>query len=260
MLRADEYRGMQRSIRTFALPIALATLVLLAGCVAPLQTDGGADAPNAQEADEQSNRTITVSGDGEVTAEADLAVLSVAVTATASSADEARAQVAERSEQMRQALRDAGVDDDAVTTSHFRVQPEYDHRGEERNLTGYRAVHAYDIEVSPDRAGEVLDVAVGNGANEVQSVSFTLSDDARADLRAEALNAAMDAARTDADTLAAATNLSITGVHSVSTSGGYSPVDSRVAYETADAGGSTSFEPGPVTVTATVTVTYEAEA
>ncbi|QIB75897.1 SIMPL domain-containing protein [Halogeometricum borinquense] len=249
---------MQRRFKTFALPVALVTLVLLSGCLAPLQSGGGANA--AQQATDAQPRTITVSGNGEVKAESDLAVLSVAVTATASSADEARAQVADRSETMRQALREAGVDDDAVTTSHFRVRPQYNHNGKERNVTGYEAVHVYSIEVSPDRAGEVLDVAVGNGANEVQHVSFTLTEEARADLRNDALNAAMDSARTDADTLASAANLSITGVQSVSTSGGHHPIEPRVEFDTAGANsGGTSFEPGPVTVSATVTVTYEAE-
>ncbi|SFR50583.1 SIMPL domain-containing protein [Halogeometricum limi] len=250
---------MQRTARTLVLPIALAALVLLAGCLAPLQADGGANVQNDQQADGTLGRSITVSGNGEVTADADLAVLTVAVTATASSADEARAQVADRAAQMRQALRDANVSDDDVSTAYFQIYPQYDYSKEHRNVTGYQAVHAYTIEVSPDRAGEVVDVAVGNGADQVQSVAFTLSDEARADLRAEALNAAMDAAKTDADTLASAANLSIVGVHSVSTSGGFYPVDAR-AYEEADAaGGSTSFEPGPVTVSASVTVTYEAE-
>ncbi|ADQ66126.1 hypothetical protein C499_09959 [Halogeometricum borinquense DSM 11551] len=248
---------MQRRFKTFALPIALVTLVILSGCLAPLQSGGGTNA--AQQAADAQSRTITVSGNGEVKAESDLAVLSVAVTATASSADEARAQVADRSETMRQALREAGVADDAVTTSHFRVRAQYNHNGKERNVTGYEAVHTYSIEVSPDRAGEVLDVAVGNGANEVQHVSFTLSEEARADLRNDALNAAMDSARTDADTLASAANLSITGVQSVSTSGGYHPVEPRMEYDTPAANSGTSFEPGPVTVSATVTVTYEAE-
>jgi hypothetical protein len=252
---------MQRQFRTLVLPVALSALLVLSGCLAPLQADGGTDVASTQHAsDAHSGRTITVSGDGEVSTEADLAVLTVAVTATASSADDARAQVAERSETMRQALRDAGVPDDAVTTAYFRVGPQYNYDGKARNVTGYQAVHAYTVEVAPDRAGEVIDVAVGNGADEVQGVTFTLTDETRADLREEALNAAMDAARTDADTLADAANLTITGVHSVSTSGGFTPVGTRVAYETADAGGaSTSFEPGPVTVTATVSVTYEAE-
>jgi uncharacterized protein YggE len=250
---------MQRSFRTFVLPFAVAALVLASGCLAPLQIDGGTDSLN-QVSDAESGRTISVSGDGEVTTDADLAVVTIAVTATASSADEARGQVANDSERMRQALRDAGVPDDAVTTAYFRVGPEYDYSGQERNMTGYRAVHAYTVEVAPEEAGEVIDVAVGNGASEVQQVTFTLSDETRADLREDALNAAMDAARTDADTLAEAADLSITGVRSVSTTGGYQPVDTRVAYESADsAGGSTSFEPGPVTVTATVSVTYDAE-
>ncbi|WP_416726369.1 hypothetical protein, partial [Klebsiella pneumoniae] len=73
---------MQR--RTIA-PIFLVGLVLLAGCLsAPLQTtaDGGADAINATNA-----TTISTTGTGEVTADADLAVVSIAVTTTADSAD-----------------------------------------------------------------------------------------------------------------------------------------------------------------------------
>lgn len=239
--------------RTYVVPIALAILVLLSGCLAPLQTDGGSDAGESGPA------TISATGSGEVTAQADLAVVSVSVTATADSADAARGQVAEDAERMRQALRDAGIPDDAVETVAYRVNPEYDHSGESPEVVGYRAVHTYSIEVEPDRAGEVVDVAVGNGADQVDHVAFTLTDETRAELRQQAIENAVDAARTDAETMASATNLTLSGVQSVSTDGGSQPMYYERAVAEDAAGGSTSFEPGPVTVTATVSVTYEAE-
>jgi hypothetical protein len=235
------------------LATTVAALVLLAGCVAPLQTDGGTDARV-----DGIPTTISVSGTGEATAEADLAVLSVAVTATADSANAAREQVATDADRMRQALRDAGVPDDAVTTTAFRVGVEYDYSGETRDVVGYRAVHAYRVEVAPDRAGELIDVAVGNGASEVSNVSFTLTEETRADLRQQAIERAMDAARQDADTVAAAADLSVVGVQSASTQADVRPFAERSVAD--DSGGAaTTLEPGPVTVSATVSVTYEAE-
>ena len=247
------------------LPIALGAILVLAGCMAPLQSDdpSGAAAATAGQAATDGGvdgPTVSVTGTGEVETEADLAIVLLSVTATADTADEARSQVAGDVERMRAALREAGVADDAVTTSGFRIYPQYDHSERERELIGYQAAHSFRVEVAPDAAGTVVDAAVGNGASTVESVQFTLTDETRAELREQALGDAVSAARADADALAAATGLSISGVHSASTSGGFTPVYEERA-ESADgaAGGSTSFTPGPVTVSATVQLTYLAE-
>jgi len=48
----------------------------------------------------------------------------------------------------------------------------------------------------------IIDSAVAAGANEVNSVSFTLSDETRQKAREQALNNAVKAAKLEADTLA----------------------------------------------------------
>ena len=237
--------------------VAIATLVLLAGCTAPLQTANG-DSPSGD-----AQRTISTSGSGEGSAEADRAVVTVAVTARADSAEEARSTVAAAASEMREALRAAGVDDDAVTTASYGVRPivEAPRESGEREVTGYEAVHAYRIETTPDAAGTVVDTAVGNGATEVYGVSFTLADETRTELRERALERAMDAARDDADAIASAADLTVTGVQSASTSGGYAPAyEVRETAADSGAGGvPTQFEGGSVTVTANVDVTFTAE-
>ena len=238
--------------RTRVLPAFVGLLVLLAGCAGPLQsTSTGGDTPTA------TGTTISATGTGSVDTDADLAVVSVAVVATADSADDARGQVAADVERMRTALREAGVPDDAVSTASFAVYPEYSYDGGERTERGFRAMHSFQIETAPERAGEVVDVAVGNGATQVQGVSFTLTEETRASLREQAISRAVTAARGDADAMAGAADLSITGIESMSTSGGFVPTE-RFAVE-ADAGGaSTTFEPAPVRVSVTVSVTYRA--
>lgn len=237
------------------IPVALAVLVLLAGCIAPLQTgstDADVDARTV---------SVSVSGTGEVTAAADLAVVSVSVVATADTADAARQTVATDVESVREALRDAGVADDAVSTTSYRIAPEYsdgrDGNGTGPTVTGYRAVHALEVEVAPADAGRVVDVAVANGADRVDGVQFTLTDETRADLRADAIAAAMSAARADAEAVAAAEDLELDGLRSASTAPDYRPY-ADIRYEsTAGGDAGTAFDPGPVTVTADVQVTYD---
>jgi uncharacterized protein YggE len=230
-----------------SLALTLVAVVLLAGCTAPLQTaasDGGAAGP-----------TISVSATGSASADPDLAVVHLSVEATADAANAARGQVTRDVERVRTALRDADVTDAAVTTT-FGIAPVYNYSRGERERVGYRAVHALAVDIGPDRAGDVIDLAVGAGATGVDGVRFTLSDERRAELRATALDRAMDAARADADGIANAADLSVTGIRQASTGAAFVP-HPTARFESAD-GGETSIQPAPVTVTVTVDVTYSA--
>jgi hypothetical protein len=93
----------------------------------------------------------------------------------------------------------------------------------------------------------------------VYGVSFTLTEETRASIRAQAVERAVTAARADADAMAGAAGLSVTSVETMSTSGGFSPVERFDAAESAADGARTTFEPGPVTVSVTVDVTYRAD-
>lgn len=201
--------------------------------------------------------TIAVSANGQTSAPPDIALVHLAVEARAGTAEEARAQVATDVASMREAIRELGIPDDAVRTTYYHLSPEYDHTEGGRMLVGYVATHGFEITAGVDRAGAVVDAAVGNGADRVTGVQFTLTDASERALRAEALAEAMGAARSDADAIAAAGNVTITGLSSVSTGGPtVLPYAGRVAEA---AGGVTTFEPGPVTVTASVTVVYSIE-
>lgn len=243
--------------RTVAAVVALAVVATLGGCMGTL-TAGNA----AGQVDTNANGTATVqvSAAGQVEAEPDQANLRVAAVATGEDATAARDRLAENVSRMRQALREAGIEDDQVRTAFFDIDRDFRETREGREPAGYRAIQAFEITLSNvTRTGEIIDVAVNNGANRVDGVEFTLADDTRRQLRADALREAVANARADADVLANASNLEITGVRAVSTGGGgVTPFRTEVAMEAADA--ATTVEPGPVTVTASVTVTYNATA
>ncbi|WP_418283202.1 SIMPL domain-containing protein [Halorubrum sp. DTA98] len=231
------------------LGIALVILFVgmaFAGAVTLSTVDAG-----AQETTEtESNVTITISATGTTSAAPDRAVIDVAVEESAGSADAARAAVADNASEMRDALAEANISDDQIRTTYFFIQTERDDDG---TIT-YRAVHGFELRVPVDGAGSVIDAAVAGGATRVDGVQFTLSEETARELRGDALEAALDNARADADVIASATGVEVQTVTSVQTGdGGIGPVFAEDAL-----GGGTTFDPGPVTVTAHVTVTYEA--
>jgi uncharacterized protein YggE len=242
-------RNQQRSLAAVA--VVLGAVVATAGVAGAVAFSS--DANGAAESGD--GRTVEVGASGAVEADPDQAVLRVAVVARSPDVAAARQQLADNVSAMRSALADAGVADDQIRTAHYDIGE--DHRPENRERE-YRAIHAFEITLSDvDRVGPVIDTAVANGADRVDGVEFTLSEDRRRQLRRQALDDAMDNARAQADTIAGKAGLSITGVHAASTV----DVDAR-PYRTeaamaGDAGG-TAIESGPVTVTAQVQVVYNA--
>ena len=245
--------------------VGVAFLLVTAGCAGSLgPTDANAQVQQQTEQTERQadggGKTISVSASGQAEAEPDQAVLRVAVLARGDTANAVREQLAGNATQMREALREAGVADDQIRTVAFRIDREYRNEDGERRPAGFQGVHAFEITLSnASRAGAIIDVAVSNGASQVDNVELTLSEERRREVRADALRDAMENARADADVIAESADLTVAGVHSASTGDvSFSPF--RAEALMADAGGraETSIESGPVTVTAQVQVTYNA--
>ncbi|WP_254537213.1 SIMPL domain-containing protein [Halomarina litorea] len=243
-----EHRHRRRLTRALA-PLLVGALVVLAGCLGAAQPT---TTPPQQEA------TVSVTATGSAVGTPDQALVHLSVVGQAATADEARNAAAADAERMRSALRDAGIADDRVRTTGFVLHPEYDYRQEGRELLGYRAVHTYQIELDDvTRAGEVVDTAVENGADTVDSVQFTLSDERRQEVRGEALARAVENGRADAETIATAGDVTLGGLVSASTGDvSYGPMPYYAESAARDDAG-TVLEPGDVTITATVTAVYE---
>ena len=247
----------------------------LAGCQSP--------SGQGQETDDEEpeSRTIIVSDQGEVDGEPDLAILETAIEANADTAQAARDDLSRRGEQLRTALREYGIPDDNVTTERFRIHERIDRRRMEEDgvrpdsredreeYIYYVGTHSFRVEIEDiESVGEVIDVAVDGGADEIDRVTYTLSDDKRADLRDQALRKALQNSRSEAETIADEIDAEVVEATVVDASEGrVSPVHREVRM---DAGGvaatptpagapRTGIEPGDVTVTANVDVRYKIE-
>ncbi|MEF8757149.1 MAG: SIMPL domain-containing protein [Halobacteriales archaeon] len=247
-----------------ALVGALVVAVALVGAgvvVADLGADDDPATVSASDPADGPTRTIQVAATGSTETQPDKALVRVSVEASADDPSTARNRLAANVSQMKDALADAGIDDSRIRTTDFDLRERRERQPRESEGepdTEYRASHRFAIEVDDvDRVGEVVDVAIDNGATNVDDVRFTLSDERREELRTEALETAMSDARQQAETIASSADLEIGGVHSASTTDVHVPTR-RVTMEAAADGGGTSFNSGPVSVTATVSVTYNA--
>ncbi len=217
----------------------------------------GADAP-ADSAD----RTISVNAVGAADAPPDQATIRVAATATGDDPAAIRDDLATDADALRDALESIGLTDEDYETTDYRITEERRAPEDDRREPTYRGVHAVEVTLDdPDRTGAVIDAAADSDA-EIGNVEFTLSDDRRTELREEAIESAMNDARTQADAIANNGELHVTGVQHVdATQRHYSPV--RYEAAAGDGAGSaagTTVDPGDVSVEYEVRVTYNATA
>jgi len=133
----------------------------------------------------QGNSGIHVTGMGTVTAEPDLAVLSLGVEAFAGTVSEARETAATAISGTIAALRDEGVEDKDMKTAHFNIQPEYNwedtRNGGRPRIIGYRVTNTLSVKVRDlGSVGPIIDgaVAAGGDVTRINNISFSIEDGA----------------------------------------------------------------------------------
>jgi len=125
-------------------------------------------------------RTLTMNGEGEVRAAPDSVSLSAGVTSQAPSAAAALAANSARMQSLFAALKKLGVADKDMQTSNFSVSPQMSDAGDQTpHVTGYQVSN--DVQIRLDdvaKLGTALDALVTAGANQTNSVDFTIKDSA----------------------------------------------------------------------------------
>jgi uncharacterized protein YggE len=206
-------------------------------------------------------QTIQASSTGEIMASPDQSLISLSVETNEQDAGGAQAQNAQAMALVMDALMRAGVAEEDLQTTRYSISPVYDSNTSisPQRVQSYRVTNTLVITLRDvNRSGEIIDLAVVNGANRIDTVAFTLSEERQQQLRAQAITNALRMARADADAVAGAAGLTILRVKDITVGQNYYPI----AYQgvenagAADTAVTTPIVPGDVTVNAQVTVTY----
>ena len=187
--------------------VLLTCVALLALCAGPALAEG-------------EGTKLSVSGNGTVLVESDLAIVTVGVREASADVLVAQASVNEKIAAIKQALLDAGVQETEINTDSINIYANYDYSDNTEVIVGYTANNSLSVRTTDiDNVGALIDAAFAAGANTLDNVQFTVQDDSEA--REQALTKAVEDARRKADVLAAAAGMQVTAIESIAESGVY---------------------------------------
>jgi len=146
--------------------------------------------------------TVWVGADGKFESEPDTALVQFNISAQEPKLADANQRATQAAEQVRQLLRNNGIDPKEAQVGRFAVQPVYDYRDPKRKLVGYRV--DTDISVKLKDFSKVGPIAEGlaNMDTSNQSITYQLDDIEAAKIKA--VEDALRRARNEADAVARA--------------------------------------------------------
>jgi uncharacterized protein YggE len=216
----------------------------------------------AQTSDYSPAQTVTVIGQGTVRVEPDIAQVSIGVETSGETISEAVDENETLMKSILAALEEAGIDEKDIQTMNYSVS--LDRYPESLPQVGtesgqpapiYRVSNMVNVTIRDlAKVGDVLDVVIEAGANNIWGVSFALEDPkpAQADARADAVADA----QARAEALAELSKVKLGPVMSVSEviGGGVGPM--ATVMERAAVAGAGSISPGELEIGYQVQVTY----
>jgi uncharacterized protein YggE len=205
-----------------------------------------------------SEPVVSVSGEGLVQATPDRAWISVSAESRAPSPREAQRRTAELMRPVLEALRGAKIPDEAVRTTGYDLQQEFDFTNGKRVPRGYVARNSIEVRVDDvGRVGELLEAVVNQGATSVSGLRFDVKDQGK--LEREAVRRAVTNARLKAEAAASGAGRTLDRLVRIEESGIAQPPTPMpfARAVVADAGGGAPpVSVGQIEVRAHVTVTF----
>ncbi len=238
--------------------ISVMTVFALSGCA--VRPDGESTSLVAVGDETKEPKSITVTAQGRVTAMPDVAYITVGVTTQDKDMQKAQDSNAGIMNVMTEALKGAGLGDDDIQTVQYNAYPIYDYSNNKNEIVNYEVNNQVELTIKDiGRVGEYIDIAVNNGANMTNSISFGILDQQA--VYNDALKLAVEAAKSKAETLAAAGGVKIIGTLQMSENSAGGGVLREYPQAAMDEGssGSTPISSGNLDIEASVTVVYEIE-
>jgi uncharacterized protein len=179
--------------------LQVAAIALLLGSALPASAQPPGPPPPA---------VIVTTGDAVVKQAPDRAWVTIGTESRGKSPQETQSQNSTVMTNVIQRIKDSGVPADAIQTSSYTLQPEFDYANGKQSLRGYVARNQVLVRVDAlATTGDVIAAVVGTGATSVQGVRFDVKD--RAKLERQALTQAVRDARGRADAIATGAGVQI---------------------------------------------------
>ncbi len=224
---------------------------------------------DANDGDDERENIVSVTGTAEEKVAPDQAILRLAVMTTSATAANAEEENSLKMNRVMKALQDKGIAEKDIVTEYYSLYPyqEWDYQQDRVEDKGFRAQHTLRVTVRDiTKAGVVMDAAVSAGVTNVDSISFSLTEEKEKQLREDLIAQAASKARERAELLVEALGADVGDVVSVSETGYQPPIfyaRDMVAMAESSKGGVPNqvpdFNAEDVTVSVQINVVFEIE-
>ena len=211
---------------------------------------------------DMTNNTLFVSGSASNQTKPDKVTVSLGVETTNNTAQAALTSNSNLMNKVLESLKAAGVQENETSTSTFSITPNYNYssNNNQGRLIGFTVSNSIQIESSSiESVSKWIDAAVSAGANNVNNIYFSLSNQKSEEIKNSLLKDAIDSAKIKADIAATAAGLKVIGVKSIIVGEAGSsppvPVYSAKALDGA-AASSTPIISGQQEISASVSIVY----
>ena len=207
-----------------------------------------------------SENTINVQGESELTFEPDQAEVWAGISITKLTAEEAQTEANTVINAIISGLKADGIAEKDIETEQLSLYE--DRRWEDgiSKVVGWRATQVLKIKTQDlTKVGTIVDVAVNNGANQINNINFGLTEAKEQEYKKQALAEATKSAKEKAETIADSLGVALGKVKTVSESNYYySPRTYALESKTDEdmAGEAAQIIPGDVTVTGRISIVY----
>jgi len=209
--------------------------------------------------DEEDRRTISVSGFSNLDVSPDQSEIFVRVEFIDLDPKLAQSKLNEASNNIIRTLKSKGLSDKEIETVDYNLERFREWKNNKYIDKGYRASHSLKLTIKDlTKVGEYINLAINNGANNIENVRFTLSEDKENDIKNQLLSEAAKNAKSKADLLAKTLNSEVISVVSISESSrDYGPVYAEALVTKDSASESPVIQPKSVSVTVSVSAVFE---
>lgn len=161
-------------------------------------------------------RTISVSGTGTVQITPDIALVNFSITVENKDASMAMTMLSQKANAVLQSLSKIEVKKEDIQTTNISLYPvySYDKDTGKQTLEGYRATESFNVKGAINDAGKILSTVSANGVNEINGISFDVSN--KDQLKLDAIKLAMKDARAKADASIDGTGYNINSIKTIS--------------------------------------------
>ncbi len=225
---------------------------------------------------------FTAEGTGTATAVPDTGVVNLGITQTSTTVGDAQSKTNTIASKIINDIKKLGVSEKDIKTTNYSVNPNYSTNprpllpnepqtmmypivplsgGSEQQIIGYTVTQNLEINVKPiDKANKVVDTATADGANLVNQVSFSFSDEMKKQLENKAREDAIKDAKDRAQNLSNLSGIRLGKLVNVVESNQIRPwgmMETSIKSSGQDLQPPTNITPGENTVSITVTLFYE---